>query len=117
MPEQFQRTIYYYKNYFWDFYSQQKPEVKKKINWVLGFIEGVRFVPEKFLKHIEGGDGLYEIRVKVGSDIFRVFSFFEEGNLIVVINGFQKKSDKIPRNEIVRAERIRKEYYDEKAKS
>jgi phage-related protein len=71
-------------------------------------------VSEKFLKHIEGSKGLYEIRVEVSSDIYRVFCFFDEGRLVVMINGFQKKSQKTPKNEIDLAERLMKEYFDNK---
>ncbi len=59
-------------------------------------------------------DGIYEIRVEVGSNIFRVFSFFDEGQMIVVANGFQKKTQKTPRNEIELAKKIKKEYFNEK---
>jgi phage-related protein len=71
-------------------------------------------VPEKFLKHLTGTDGLYEIRVKLGNNIFRIFCFFDEGNLIILLNGFQKKSMKTPKNEIRRAELVKKEYYENK---
>ena len=117
MPEQFQRVVYVFRNYFWDFYNAQKLEVQGKIDWVLGLVRDLRIIPERFFKHLEGTDGLYELRVKVGSDIYRIFCFFDEGNLIVLLHGFQKKSEKTPRNEIERAERLRKEYYNEKAKS
>jgi phage-related protein len=73
-------------------------------------------VPERFFKHLEGTDGIYEMRVKVGSDIYRIFCFFDQGQLIILLNGFQKKKDKTPRQEIIRAERLKKEYYDNKAK-
>jgi phage-related protein len=73
-------------------------------------------VPERFFKHLEGTDGIYEMRVKVGSDIYRIFCFFDKGQLIILLNGFQKKKDKTPRQEIIRAERLKKEYYDNKAK-
>ncbi len=59
-------------------------------------------------------DGIYEIRVEVGNNIFRVFSFFDEGQMIVVANGFQKKTQKTPRNEIELAKKIKKEYFNEK---
>lgn len=65
---------------------------------------------------MEGTVGLYEIRVEVGSNIFRAFSFFDEGKLIVVANGFQKKTQKTPKNEIELAEKIKKEYFNEKGK-
>jgi phage-related protein len=49
-------------------------------------------IPEKYFKHITGTDGIYEIRVEVGSDIYRVFSFFDKGQLVILVNGFQKKT-------------------------
>ena len=73
-------------------------------------------VPKKYFQHMEGTIGLYEIRVEVGSNIFRAFSFFDEGQLIVVANGFQKKTQKTPKNEIELAEKIKKEYFNEKGK-
>jgi phage-related protein len=71
-------------------------------------------VPVKFFKHMEGTEGLFEIRIKLGSDIFRILCFFDEGNLIILLNGFQKKTDKTPKNEIEKAERLKKKYYEEK---
>lgn len=71
-------------------------------------------VPRKYFKHIEGSSGLYEIRVEVRSDIYRVFSFFDKGQLVILLNGFQKKSQKTPKNEIEQAEKLKKQYYDEK---
>ncbi len=73
-------------------------------------------VPEKFFKHLEGTNGLFEMRVKVGSNIYRIFCFLDEGNLVILLNGFQKKSNKTPKNEIVKAERLKKEYYEDKRK-
>ena len=70
-------------------------------------------MPEDYLKHLEGTDGLYEIRVQIGSDIFRIFCFFDEGKLIVLANGFQKKSQKTPKSEIEKALKIKKEYETE----
>lgn len=73
-------------------------------------------VPAKYFKHMEGSSGIYEIRVEAGSDIYRVFSFFDKGQLVVLVNGFQKKSQKTPKNEIDLAEKLKKEYFDEKGK-
>lgn len=73
-------------------------------------------VPEKFLKHIEGSKGLYELRIEVGSNIYRIFCFFDQGKLVVIMNGFQKKSQKTPKNEIGLAERLMAEYFDKKGK-
>ncbi len=109
-----EREIVFYKHYFFDFYNVQTERVQKKIDFVLDLIRNIQRVPEKFFKHIEGSDGLFEVRVKVGSDIFRIFSFFDEGALVVAINAFQKKSDKTPKNEIEKAEKIKKEYFNEK---
>lgn len=61
-----------------------------------------------------GTNGIYEIRVEVGSDIYGVFSFFDKGNLVILANGFQKKTQKTPKNEIKLAEKLKKEYFDEK---
>jgi phage-related protein len=73
-------------------------------------------IPEKFFKHLEGSDGLFEIRIKAGSDIFRIICFFDEGYLIILLNGFQKKSAKTPRREIEKAERLKKNYYEDKSR-
>ena len=114
MKEKFFRSIYYYRNYYLDFFETLKPEVKKKFNWTLELIMQIDRVPEKFFKHMTGTTGLYEIKVEVGSDIYRVFSFFDEGKLIVLVNGFQKKSQKTPKKDIELAEKLKKQYFDEK---
>jgi phage-related protein len=110
------RSTYVYGKEFWDFYYSQNPVSQDKIDWVIGLVRSLRLVPEKFFKHLEGTDGLFEIRVKIGSDIFRIFCFFDEGNLIILLNGFQKKSDKIPKNEIEKAERLKQKYYEDKSR-
>jgi phage-related protein len=71
-------------------------------------------VPETYLRHIENTDGLYEIRVQHGSNIFRIFCFFDKDKLVVLANGFQKKSQKTPKREIDRALKIKHEYENEK---
>jgi len=110
------RTTYVYGNEFWDFYYAQRTEVQDKIDWVIGLVRSLRMVPEKFFKHLEGTEGLFEIRIKVGSDIFRIFCFFDEGNLVILINGFQKKTEKTPKNEIEKAERLKQKYYEDKSR-
>jgi phage-related protein len=77
-------------------------------------ISQIERIPEKFLKHSEGTDGLYEVCIEVGSNIYRVFCFFDEGYLVVLLQGFQKKSQKTPKNEIERAERLKQQHFDEK---
>ncbi len=107
------RTILFYKSYFQDFFILQKDRVKEKIIWTLQLIEEIPIIPEIYLKQIKGTDGLYEIRIQHGNDIFRIFCFFDKGKLIVLANGFQKKSQKTPQNEIARALKIKSEYENE----
>ena len=116
MSERFIRTIFYYRNYYLDFFESLDNEVKRKFNWTLKLITTVYKVPDKYFKHIENSSGLFEIRVEVGSNIFRVFSFFDKNQLVILINGFQKKSQKTPRREIELAEKLKKQYFDEKEK-
>lgn len=115
MAEDFVRNIFYYRRYYLDFFATLKPEVQKKFNWTLKLLATVNRVPEKYFKHLTGSSGIYEIRVEVGSDIYRVFSFFDKGQLIILANGFQKKTQKTPKNELQLAEKIKQQYLDEKA--
>lgn len=88
--------------------------MKAKIVWTFDLIEEVERVPETYLKHLENTDGLYEIRVQLASDTFRIFCFFDQGKLVVLANGFQKKTQKTPKQEIDKALKIKKEYESEK---
>ena len=108
------RTAIFYKDYFENFFIKQSKKVKAKIIWTIELIEELERVPETYLKHIESTHGLYEIRVKQGRDIFRIFCFFDEGQLIIVTSGFQKKTQKTPKKEIDRALKIMEEYENEK---
>lgn len=112
--DEFEREIIPFENHFWDFYDKLNPKVQKKFDWTISLIERTRIVPKQYFDHITGTDGLWEIRVKVGSDIFRVFSFFDDGNLIILINGFQKKTQKTPKKQIKKAEKLKKRYYANK---
>lgn len=114
MSQKLIREILYFENHYLDFYKTLKPEVKKKLNWTLQLISTLERIPEKYFKHLTGTDGLFEIRVEVGSDIYRVFSFFDKGQLIILANGFQKKTQKTPKNEIELAEKLKKQYFDGK---
>lgn len=108
------RILETYKNYFWDFYNPLQKKAKEKVDYVLQIILSVQHIPTKFFKHLE--DGIYEIRIEYKGDIFRIFSFFDEGRLIILLHGFQKKTRKTPRNEIEKAKKLRKDYYDDKGK-
>ena len=108
------RTIIFYKEYFQDFFVKQRDKVKDKIIWTFELIEELQKVPEIYLNHIENTEGLFEIRIQQSGDIFRIFCFFDKGQLVVLANGFQKKSQKTPRQEIDKALKIKKEYENEK---
>ena len=103
----------FYKDYVEKFFLVQSEKVKAKIIWTIELIEELERIPENYFKHLESTDGLYEIRVKYGSDIFRIFCFFDQGKLIIIANGFQKKAQKTPTKEIERALKIKEEYENE----
>ena len=104
----------FYKDYFSEFFVKQKTKVKDKIIWTFELIEELQRIPESYLKHMENTDGLYEIRIQHGSDIYRIFCFFDKGQLVVITNGFQKKTQKTPKQEIEKALKIKEEYFNEK---
>lgn len=111
---EFKRNIEIYENHFWDFYNKQNSKVQQKIDWTVTLVQTTKFVPEKYLKHLTNTNGLWEIRVSANKGIFRVFCFFDKGNLVILLSGFQKKTQKTPKTEIKRAERLKKEYYENK---
>ena len=90
--------------------------MQARILWTIRLIRDIQFVPQTYLKHLEGTDGLYEIRISSGSNIFRIFCFFDEGQLVILLNGFQKKTQKTPKSEIERAEKLKTKYYEDKQK-
>ncbi len=108
------RTIIFYQNHFIDFYKELNPKIKEKVKYVLELIKQVERVPEKFLAPMTGYEGLFEIRIEYQSNIFRVFCCFDQGQLIVLFNGFQKKSQKTPKAEIERAMKLKTEYFENK---
>ncbi|MCK9403437.1 MAG: type II toxin-antitoxin system RelE/ParE family toxin [Chitinophagaceae bacterium] len=108
------RSLKVYGNDFWEFYNKQTKKVQDRILWTIRVIKDIQLVPEKYLKHI--GEGIYEIRVSSGNNIFRIFCFFDEGQLVIVLNGFQKKTQKTPTEEIDKAKKLKKKYYESKKK-
>jgi phage-related protein len=108
------RELIFYRHYFHDFFDLQTEKVKEKIDYVLFVLTHADRVPEKFLKHMEGQKGLYEIRVEVGNNIFRIFCCFDKGKVVVLFNGFQKKTQKTPKGEIELAVKLMNEYFDNK---
>jgi phage-related protein len=107
------RQVIAYKKYFLEFYENQPDNVQRKIEWTLNLIRLTPQVPEKYFKHLEGTKGLYEIGVEVGSNIYRIFSFFDKGNFVVLGNAFQKKTQKTPKQELEKAIKIMVEYQNE----
>ena len=108
------REIIFYKNYFKEFYVAQNEKVRRKIAQTLVWLQTLDRLPVTILKSIEGKKGLYEIRIEFGGDIFRVFCCFDKGSLVILLNGFQKKTQKTPQSEIDKAEKLMNEYYNEK---
>ncbi|MBR4801818.1 MAG: type II toxin-antitoxin system RelE/ParE family toxin [Bacteroidales bacterium] len=108
------RTVITFKNYFEDFLDGQLPQVRRKILQILRLIEGLEIIPQNHLKHIKGTKGLYEIRVVLGKGLFRIFCFFDEEKLVVLLSGFQKKSRKTPKKELEKAMKLKDQYYTEK---
>jgi putative component of toxin-antitoxin plasmid stabilization module len=113
---EFKRSIIVFKNHFWDFYNAQPKKVQDRLDWTIGLVRTLRIVPKVYFDHLTGKNGLWEIRTQVGSNIYRVFCCFDEGNLVILLSGFQKKTQKTPQKEIDKAERLRKEYFDGKKK-
>jgi len=108
------RKIIFYENHFIEFYQKQDQKVKGKIQYAFELIQQVDRVPKKFLDHITGTDGLYEIRVEYQSNIYRIFCCFDKGQLVVLFNGFQKKTQKTPQNEIDKAVQLMNRYFSKK---
>ena len=105
------REIIFYENHFIEFYQKQDEKVKEKIKYILELIKQVEKVPVKFLKHLSGTNGLYEIRIEYQSNIYRIFCCFDREKLVVLFNGFHKKTQKTPKNELEKALIIMNEYF------
>ena len=108
------RQVVVYKDYFQVFFAKQDRKVQDKIIKILDIIEQLDRIPESYLKYIVETDGLYEIRVQLGRRIFRIFCFFDGDNVVILLTGFQKKTQKTPSGEIERAERLMNEYFESK---
>ncbi|MBR9861473.1 type II toxin-antitoxin system RelE/ParE family toxin [bacterium] len=110
------REVIQYKHYFENFLLKQPRKVQDKIFKVIEIIETFEQVPSTYLKSIVGTKGLYEARIKLGTNIWRVFCFFDEGKLVILLNGFTKKSQKTPKSETDKAVELMKSYYEDKNK-
>ncbi|MFC2185781.1 type II toxin-antitoxin system RelE/ParE family toxin [Peijinzhouia sedimentorum] len=108
------REVIAYKNHFEKFLKKQTEKVQNKIFKVIEAIETLERVPENYMKPIKTQKGLYEARIQLGSNIWRVFCFFDKGQLVILLNGFQKKSQKTPQKEIDKASKLMDVYFEEK---
>ena len=111
-----ERQILFHGHYFLDFYLEQQAKVQEKIEYILKVIKTVVRVPEKFLKHLEGTDGLYEIRVEFESNLYRIFCCFDQDTQVVLFNSFQKKTQKTPKQELALAKKLKREYFNLKGR-
>ena len=82
--------------YFLGFYSLLGKDVQEKIDWVFEIVKVTDQIPKKFFEHLAGTDGIYAIRIEFQSNIYRVLCFFDKGNIIILVNSFQKKTQKTP---------------------
>ena len=110
------RQLIYFRDYFWDFFNRQTEKTKDKIDYVLFLVTVAEKIPGKFFERITGYNGLFAIRIEFESNIYRIFCCFDKGDLVVLFNGFQKKTQKTPKKEIEKAMRIMEEYNDYKKK-
>jgi phage-related protein len=108
------REVIAYQDHFENFLKKQTEKVQNKIYKVIEAIETLARVPENYLKHIKTKQGLYEARIQLGSNIWRVFCFFDDGQLVILLNGFQKKTQKTPQKEIDKASKLMDAYFEEK---
>ena len=107
-----ERQILYYKNYFIEFFLSLEDGAKKKVAYVLDMIKTQERLNSNFVKSIR--DGIYELRASHNGNIYRAFFIFVEGNIVMLFNGFQKKTQKTPNNEIEKALKLKNEYYASK---
>ena len=106
------RNIQYYKNYFIDFYNALDSATQRKLAYVIQYVKTESRWNEKFVKFIR--DGLFELRAMHNGNIYRVFFILDDGNIIILFNGFQKKTQKTPKQEIEKAIKLKNQYYAEK---
>lgn len=109
-----QRQLKTYGKYFLGFYTSLEKEVQEKIDWVFEIVKVTDKIPKKFFEHLIGTEGIYAIRVEFESNIYRILCFFDKGNIIILVNSFQKKTQKTPPKEIALAEKLKKQYFIDK---
>ena len=106
------RKIRVYKRYFLDFIEQLSEGERRKIDYGLQLLKTQEWLSTKFVKLIR--EGLFELRTEFNGNIYRVFFIFDDGQIVVLFNGFQKKTQKTPSTGIEKALKIKEQYYAEK---
>lgn len=106
------RTIIAFGDYYKNFMASLSEKERLKMKYLLSLLETEDRMPVKFIKHIS--DGIYELRLSYSGNIYRLFFIFDEGNIVVLFNGFQKKTKKTPKKEIEKAKKIKEDYYEHK---
>ena len=114
MEKEYVRRVIVFEDHFKEFRKTLERDALKKLYQVLTLIMMVEVIPVKFLKAIEGRKGLYEIRMEHSGNIYRIFCCFDEGNLVILFNGFQKKAHKTPHEQLDKAEALMKKYFEMK---
>ena len=104
-----ERKILYYKTYFIDFFNSLSVKKKRKVAYVLDVLKTQQRPSQNFVKHIR--EGVFELRAQHDGNIYRAFFIFDDGNIVMLFNGFQKKTQKTPENEIEKAIKLKNEYY------
>lgn len=106
------RKIIAYGNYYKEFMESLNDKERLKVHYALSLLQTEDRLPVKFIKIIR--DGLYELRISRNGNIYRLFFIFDNGQIVVLFNGFQKKTQKTPASEIAKALKIKEEYYASK---
>jgi len=109
------RKIQTYGGYFEAFMGTLDEKVQEKIQYGLLLLKTQDMLSRKFVKMVR--DGVFELRTEYNGNIYRVFFIFDGNSIVILFNGFQKKTQKIPTNEIEKALKIKEAYYADKQSS
>ena len=110
-----ERKIRTYGGYFEKFMETLNEKEQEKVQFGLLLLKTQERLSTKFVKSIR--DGIFELRTEYGGNIYRVFFIFDEGNIVILFNGFQKRTQKTPNSEIEKAIKIKEAYYADKQSS
>ncbi len=102
----------YYKTYFQDFFCSLEKGAQEKVVYVLRYVQQTERWNQKFVKHLR--NGIFELRVEYNGNAYRVFFILDNGNIVVLFNGFKKKTQKTPQQDLVQAIKLKEEYYENK---